>query len=169
MTLELPQFGKLAYDLHVPQDGKSLSAVEDVFYMLSDRKPCQMLLAAAGGSSSSSRGRADSGSSSSTRVAACVLPTRGGSRMAGGGGSSSREVGGSGAAERGLDGAGGAAMCSSDLLIPEQFPEALVRLACVRYRCVRVCVLVEGQGRVPLRGSAEETPNPAWYTVARKS
>lgn len=41
--MELPQFGKLAYDLHIPQDNKSLSAVEDAFYALSDRRPCLAL------------------------------------------------------------------------------------------------------------------------------
>lgn len=41
--MELLQFGKLAYDLNIPQDNKSLSAVEDAFYVLSDRRPCLAL------------------------------------------------------------------------------------------------------------------------------
>jgi hypothetical protein len=40
MTMDLRSLGKLAFDLHISQDSKSLSAVEDVFYLLSDRRPC---------------------------------------------------------------------------------------------------------------------------------
>jgi hypothetical protein len=40
MTLDLRSLGKLAFDVHISQDNKSLSAVEDVFYLLSDRRPC---------------------------------------------------------------------------------------------------------------------------------
>lgn len=47
LTLELPQFGRLAYDLHLPQDNVTLSAVEDAFYLLADRQPCQLLAAEA--------------------------------------------------------------------------------------------------------------------------
>jgi hypothetical protein len=38
--MDLRSLGKLAFDLHISQDSKSLSAVEDVFYLLSDRRPC---------------------------------------------------------------------------------------------------------------------------------
>lgn len=58
LTMELPQFGKLAYDLHIGQDNKSLSAIEDAFYVLSDRKPCMAIQAAAAAATSSHRATA---------------------------------------------------------------------------------------------------------------
>lgn len=110
LTLELPQFGRLAYDLHLSQDNVTLSAIEDVFYLLSDRKPCEILAAEA----------AQAHAASHTR----------------GIGSSGHKAG------RTASGASGTAKAAEargvqkpkDLMVPEQFPEALVRLACVRYR-----------------------------------
>lgn len=161
LTLELPQFGKLAYDLHVPQDNITLSAVEDIFYLLSDRKPCQMLAAAGcgtpgrivistsskskpcgmssptpsgaaasrGRSSASGRGRGSVGGADSTKGAAAGH----------GSGHRSGSQGGSGSGEKGggaVSGGGVRMVLPQELIVPEQFPEALVRLACVRYRWV---------------------------------
>lgn len=161
MTLELPQFGKLAYDLHVPQDLVTLSAVEDIFYMLSDRKPCQMM-----GASGANSGRviisttskkapkaaADKDAnkpgsgSSSKRSSSGGKQAAGAAGGKGAGGSKSGRGSTSGSSGAGAKGAGGGAgeqqggavrmVLPQDLIVPEQFPEALVRLACVRYRWV---------------------------------
>jgi hypothetical protein len=155
LTLELPQFGKLAYDLHVPQDNITLSAVEDIFYLLSDRKPCQMLAAAGCGApgriviSKSSKSKpcskggkrspspAGAGRGSADNADRTEVGGRGGAPRGGGQGGS-----GSGSGEKGGGAASGGdgvrIVLPQELIVPEQFPEALVRLACVRYRWVAV-------------------------------
>jgi hypothetical protein len=156
LTLELPQFGKLAYDLHVPQDNITLSAVEDIFYLLSDRKPCQMLAAAGSGApgriviSTSSRSKpcgkggksAPSPAGGRIRGRGSAGGAAGGTKGAGyGGAHRGGSLGGSGSGGKGggaaSGGGGGVRMVlPQELIVPEQFPEALVRLACVRYRWV---------------------------------
>jgi hypothetical protein len=110
LTLELPQFGRLAYDLHLSQDNVTLSAIEDVLYLLSDRKPCEILAAEA----------AQAHAASNTR-GICSSGHKAG-RTASGASSTVKA-----AEARGVQ-------KPKDLMVPEQFPEALVRLACVRYR-----------------------------------
>ena len=129
LTLELPQFGKLAYDLHFAQDNVTLSAVEDVFYLLSDRKPCQMLSAAAG----PLHGPSTSAKTHPSCQGGIVSGRHKGSSSSG-----PSSCGSSGVNSSGSPASGGAdtrrVMLPRDLLVPEQFAEALVRLACVRYR-----------------------------------
>jgi len=120
LTLELPQFGKLAYDLHMPQDNVTLSAVEDVFYMLSDRKAYEVVGTAAGSAHTSSSGSA-SRTHNGRQSPAHARGKANASIIAGQDQPPDDE--------RGADVA-----LPLELLIPEQFPEALVRLACVRYR-----------------------------------
>jgi hypothetical protein len=144
MILELPQFGKLAYDLHLPQDNVTLSAVEDIFYLLSDRKPCQILAAQAASSAaahSSSTNKASGGNRRSTSPSkgGAAEPRRTRGSVAGASGSapagtsrSSSKAGAEGDSEgRPLR----VAALPREMIVPEQFPEGLVRLACIRYRC----------------------------------
>eukprot|EP00775_Hariotina_reticulata_P011559 gene11560-11703_t len=95
LTMELPQFGKLAYDLHIGQDNRSLSAVEDAFYVLSDRTQLAVARAAA----FTSLGGVLTADPDVSAVASAM-----------------------------------AAALGPEVIVPEQFAEALVRLACVRYR-----------------------------------
>jgi hypothetical protein len=142
MILELPQFGKLAYDLHLPQDNVTLSAIEDIFYLLSDRKPCQILAAqsaslAAAHSSSAQRSSGGNWRSTSPSKGGAAEPRRN-RGSAGGSGSTPAATASSSKAGAGGDSGGPplrVAALPREMIVPEQFPEALVRLACIRYRC----------------------------------
>lgn len=149
--------------IRMPQDLTTLSAVEDVFYALSDRKPCGELTRIAAtarsatmhasgctkahkpppASSSSRAGKPAGGAGSSAGKQQASSPGAAGSNAAVGGGAGSQPNSSSSSHREGEAGHHGGkedgVVLQPDLIVAEQFPEAPVRLACVRYRCARDC------------------------------
>ncbi|WIA22876.1 hypothetical protein OEZ85_001261 [Tetradesmus obliquus] len=151
LTMDLRSLGKLAFDLHISQDSKSLSAVEDVFYLLSDRRPCLALKAKTRPPSAeplpSRPGHRASSIATPNMLlhgAAAAAAAASGSAYLGPGAqhalaraAASDRMGRDAEATSNAAAVAAAAMASAlgpEVIVPEQFPEALIRLACVRYR-----------------------------------
>lgn len=151
--MDLKNLGKLASDLHVNQDSKSLSAVEDVFYLLSDRRPClalktntrppsaEPLPARPGHRAANSNNSANHmlfGAAAAAAAAAAGSAYLGpGTQHAVARATASEHMGLSTELTANAAAAAAAVMVSvlgPEVIVPEQFPEVLVRLACVRYR-----------------------------------
>lgn len=126
LVMDLPQFGKLAYDLHLSQDNVTLSAIEDIFYLLSDRQACQALAATAT--------QPDTITSSSATISKPTLKGKTSKICRNNDGCVPQSDSISTNAATMAAPSQAAVVLPLDVLIPEQFAEALVRLSCVRYR-----------------------------------
>ncbi|KAF6265421.1 hypothetical protein COO60DRAFT_1478400 [Scenedesmus sp. NREL 46B-D3] len=151
LAMDLRSLGKLAHDLHISQDSRSLSAVEDVFYLLSDRRPCLALQSktrpssAAPTSSRSGHGASSSttpdmllnGAAAAAAVASDSAYLEPGAQHAAARAAAPEWTRRDRAATSNAAAVAAAAIASAfeaEVILPEQFPEALIRLACVRYR-----------------------------------